>query len=224
MVFPLYQDVEYPESDGKPLGETEAHIQDLLEVRHALKRYFQGQEDVYVGADLFLYYEEGNPRAVICPDAFVARGVRLRGLRRVYKLWEEGAAPCAVFEVTSQETRREDLGSKKDRYARLGVEEYFLHDPLGEYLKPQLQGFRLRDGRYQPIALAPDGTLESLSLGLRLRAEGVWLRLIDGATGKPLLRSEEEADAREAEARAREAMELENRSLREELERLRSGK
>jgi Uma2 family endonuclease len=215
MVVPLYQDVEYPESDGKPLGETDAHIQDLIEVRHALKQFFKGQEDVFVGADMFLYYEEGNSGAAICPDAFVARGVRLRGLRRVYKLWEEGAAPCAVFEITSRDTRSNDLVVKKERYAGLGVEEYFLHDPLGEYLRPQLQGFRLRDGRYHPITPAPDGTLESLTLGLRLRSEGVWLRLIDGATGKPLLRSEEEAEAREM-------AELEIRRLREELERLRS--
>ena len=29
--------------------------------------------------------------------------------------------------------------------------EYFLFDPLGEYLRLPLQGYRLRRGRYEPI-------------------------------------------------------------------------
>jgi putative restriction endonuclease len=74
-----------------------------------------------------------------------------------------------VIEVTSRDTRSDDLGRKKDCYVRLGVEEYFLHDPLREYLKPALQGFRLVAGRYEPIAPAADGSLASHVTGLTLR-------------------------------------------------------
>ena len=38
-----------------------------------------------------------------------------------------------VIEVTSEGSHREDQDKKK-LYADLGIEEYFLDDPLGEYL------------------------------------------------------------------------------------------
>ena len=57
-----------------------------------------------------------------------------------------------IFEVTSSKTRKEDSVTKRDLYAKLGVLEYFLFDPLGDYLKPRLQGYRLEDDRYSPIS------------------------------------------------------------------------
>ncbi len=55
------------------------------------------------------------------------------------------------MEVTSRKTRRKDSGPKKTLYERIGTEEYILFDPFGDYLRPRLQGFRLRRSRYQPI-------------------------------------------------------------------------
>ena len=63
-------------------------------------------------------------------------------------------------------------------YASLGVEEYWLFDPTGDYLAPRLQGFRLHGGEYRPLQSVAmmDGGLslhsEALGLGLRLDAEG----------------------------------------------------
>ena len=97
--------------------------------------------------------------------------------------------------------------------------EYFLHDPLGEYLEPRLQGFRLVRGRYQPLKPAVDGALQSAVTGLTLRNEDGQLRLIDTATGEPLLRIPEvQAARRAAEARVR-AAEEELARLRRELTR-----
>src|SRR5205823_14523193 len=123
-----------------------------------------------------------------------------------------------------------DTGPKKDLYERIRVEEYILFDPLGDYLRPQLQGYRLFRGRYQPIPLAEDGTLLSRTTGLRMKPEGRRLRLIDAATGEPLLWSEETASAwrqeeaarREAEAARRDA-EARVRALEEELKRIRGA-
>ena len=90
-----------------------------------------------------------------------------------YKLWEEGKAPDFVLEVASKSTWREDLGPKRDIYARLGVKEYWLYDPTGEYFSPVLQGLRLAEGTYvrQLAVPSPDGalTLQSDTLGLELR-------------------------------------------------------
>jgi len=100
--------IHYPESDGKPMGETDAHIAQILDLRFSLGRFFRNDSQVYVAADLLLYYVEGDPKEFVVPDVFVARGV-LKRERRVYKLWEEGRAPDVVFEITSASTRREDL-------------------------------------------------------------------------------------------------------------------
>jgi Uma2 family endonuclease len=73
----------------------------------------------------------------------VVQGVA-KGERRTYKLWEEGQLPAVVFEITSRGSRLEELGTKQALYAMLGVREYFLYYPLGEYLRPPLQGYRLQ--------------------------------------------------------------------------------
>src|SRR5262249_42015893 len=89
----------------------------------------------------------------------------------------------------------------------MGVTEYFLFDPLSEYLKPRLQGFELTAHGYQPIPRLADGSLPSKTAGVMLRGEGKRLRLLDAATGEPLLWSDELNAARQTEAKARRAAE-----------------
>ena len=214
--IPLQRDdIHYPESDGKPMAETELHLEETFYLIDALKDRFRDAQDVYVGGDMFLYYVEGDPKKVIAPDVFVVLDVPKRK-RRIYKLWEEGWPPTLIIEVTSADTRKEDQGQKKDLYERLGVAEYLLYDPLGEYLNPRIQGFRLLDGKYQPIPDISKKSLQSRAVGLTFRLEGPRLRLIDTVTGQPLLRSEEVREfARSAEE--------EIVRLRSELERLRGS-
>jgi Uma2 family endonuclease len=190
------------------MGETEVHAAEIMRLILTLRDHFAGRPDVYVWGDLLLYYEEGNPRAVVVPDVFVALGASREPQRRIYKLWEEGVPPTFVIEVTSPSTRRVDLGRKRDLYAGLGVAEYVLYDPLDEYLTPALQGVMLERGAYRPMARDAEGSLVSAALGLRLSLVAGRLRLIDAVTGAPLLSPEEhaaQASARAAEASARAA-------------------
>jgi Uma2 family endonuclease len=218
MSIPLQNEIHYPESDGRPMGETEIHAQVLEDLRFALVRRYADVPDVYVWGNLFLYYREGDPKACVCPDVFLIRGVAKRtdNRRRTYKLWEEGGrVPSLVIELTSESTRDEDV-EKKKLYERLGVEEYFLFDPFAEYLRPRLQGFRLEGGRYQTLPQRVDGLLESRTTGLILKPEGPRLRLMDKETGEALLTAAEADEARlAAEARIR--------SLEEELKGLRGS-
>lgn len=208
----------YPERDGKPVGETDAHRQEILDLIAALTEYFRLDPLVYVSGNLMFYYEDGNPSAVVSPDVFVVRGVP-KGQRRTYRLWQEGVPPAIVLEISSRSTRLEDLGTKRALYAMLGVAEYVLFDPLGEYLTPVLQGFRLVDGEYVRIEPEPDGALLSTALGMRLVPEQGQLGLIEVATGARVLRPAEEAAARRlAEARA-DALAAELERLRAELAR-----
>lgn len=203
--------VVYPERDGRPVAETDVHIEQLLELRETLAWHFRDDPQVYVSGNLLLYYVEGDPNERVSPDVFVVFGVP-KGQRRTYKVWEEGKGPDVVFEITSRGTRREDLGDKKLIYADLGVREYFLFDPLGEYLQPPLQGFRLTPSGYEPMQEEP---LVSELLGLTLKVEEGRLRLYDRRTGQRLLTSHE---ARAAAI----AAEAEIARLRAELERLQS--
>ena len=197
--IPLQRDIHYPESDGEPMAETEIHLDVTIDLIQGLRRRYRNDPEVYVVGNMFLYYIQGDPRAVVSPDVFLVRGVPKTPRRRIYKLWEEGEAPTLVIEVTSDSTRDEDIGKKKAVYERLGVEEYFLFDPLGDYLKPSLQGYRLAGDRYQRIAAEPDGSLRSLTTGLILRLEAdSRLRMVDAETGEPLLSDSEIADRLEA--------------------------
>jgi Uma2 family endonuclease len=205
--------IHYPETDGKPMAETDVHIDVLIYLREALRDYFRDAPQVYVAGNMLLYYEEGNPAACVAPDVFVVQGVP-KGERRIYKLWEEGQPPAVVFEVTSRGTRLEDLGTKRAVYAMLGVREYFVYDPLGEYLQPPLQGYRLHEGEYQRMPPGSAGELVSQVLGLELRLEEGRLRVINSSTGDRLL------TPAEAQA-ARRVAEAELERLRAELARLR---
>jgi Uma2 family endonuclease len=182
-------EIHYPESDGKPF-ESDFHRDEICELIRMLGHQYWVEPDVYVSGNLFFYYVEGDPQAVVAPDIFLVKGVEKR-MRRTYKLWEEGRVPSLIIEVTFGSSQDEDLSTKKQCYEGLGVEEYFLHDPYQDYLDPNFQGFRLVEGRYQPIAPEPDGTLRSLTTGLLLRTEGKRLRLVEGATGEPMLWGDE---------------------------------
>lgn len=220
--IPLERDIHYPESDGRPMAETDLHLDVMFDLIHALKTRYRDDPDVYVGGNLLLYYVKGDPRFSISPDVLVTPGIG-KGRRDTYLLWVEGRMPCFVIEVTSKSTCNEDLEKKKSLYERLGVDEYFLFDPREEYLHPRLQGHRLANGKYQPIPPESDGSLTSRTTGLLLRPEGESLRLIDAETGERLRLVMEEIAAREAEARARREAEERIKALEEEIARLRQA-
>ena len=56
---------------------------------------------MYISGDLFVYCEEGDPRARVAPDVFVVFGVP-NHKRPICKLWEEGEAPAFALEAASR--------------------------------------------------------------------------------------------------------------------------
>ena len=81
-------EIHYPESDGNPMAETDLHQDLMYHVIHTLQAFLAG-EQAYVSGNLLVYYEKGNPRRSVAPDAFVVFGVEQRR-KRTYKIWEEG--------------------------------------------------------------------------------------------------------------------------------------
>ncbi|WP_302884925.1 Uma2 family endonuclease [Kovacikia minuta] len=178
--------IEYPDEDGLPMAESDQTREYLVYATKVLAVFFEHRQDVYASGNLFIYYEEGNPEAVVAPDVFVIYGVENRQ-RRSYKVWQENdRTPNFVLEITSKTTRSKDQGAKKGIYAFLGVQEYYQYDPTGDYLRPPLQGFHLVDGGYVPITTTtlPNGTLvlPSAVLGLELHLIGQEMRFYDPAT------------------------------------------
>lgn len=220
--------VNYPESDGKPTGETEHHKLAMIRIMDILDRHFAGQQ-VHVTGDLLLFYEEGNPKKFVVPDVMVVKAAQ-KFRRRNFKVWAERRVPNVVIEVTSKKTRKRDQVEKPALYRDLGVREYFLFDPLGEYLDEPLMGYRLINGQYERIDYEVPGGLLSEELGLRLRVEedlefyplDAEVRLLDSkeyaelqernalqakalADQKQARADEEQARADEAQTRADEA-------------------
>ncbi len=218
---PLKTPIVYPDTDGAPMAESDPARDYLIYAVEALSLYFQDREDVYVSGNLFIYYKQGIPDAVVAPDVFVVFGVSDRK-RLSYKVWQEGGkTPDFVLEVTSATTRNSDEEEKPQKYAQMEVAEYFQYDPTGDYLQPQLKGSRLVNGKYQSLRgeVLEDGTLSihSQALGLDLRLVDGELRFYEPSTGRRLLSYQELEQARVAESKARQQAEL---ALREAIPRL----
>ena len=215
----------YPESDGKPMAETERHFRELLKNFNRIEDHFAHIPDVYVLGDMMMYYEEGDPRKSISPDIFVAFGIGKKE-RRIYKIWEEGKPPDFVLEFSSKGTYRNDLTSKVQLYASIGIPEYFVYDVDRRYLPTPLMGFRLIGDEYVEIPALANGGLRSETLGLEFHVLEDSLGLYDPEAEAWLKTSAERAeDAEERanqEAEARHKAEAEVARLQAELERLKA--
>lgn len=198
--------IEYPTSDGKPMAETDIHRQNMMDLIETLEDRYANDPQVYVSGNLLMFYEEGNRKKHVAPDVFLVRGVDKLPPRVNYRIWGEGKGPDLVIELTSKTTRNEDRKKKRDLYRDvIKVPEYFLFDPNADWLKPSLQGYRLVDSEYQPIAAVAAHFFPSEVLGLHLVREGCELRLYDPATHRKIPTRRERIAEAEAQSRYSEA-------------------
>lgn len=172
--------IEYPCSDGEPLAESYIHLYAILTTLEVIKQYLSGRQATVL-ANQFLYYAQGFPRLRVAPDVMVIFDVAPGG-RDSYKVWEEGQVPQVVFEMTSQGTQKQDQEQKKNLYEQLGIGEYWLFDPKGEWIPEKLRGYRLEGETYQLIT---DGICQPLQL--RVTVEGELLGFYRLNTGEKLL-------------------------------------
>lgn len=227
----VYGEIDYPTSDGEPMGETDLHRQMMVDLIEALRHYYQYDANTYVSGNILLYYEEGNPQAHLSPDVLVTCGLANHP-RETYKLWLEGKAPDLVVEVTSRSTRLRDVGIKKGLYEAIGVREYILFDPREEYLLPRFQVYR-RDGTGFVPCLIPEQVGYVTELGLTFRVIDGVLRILgpdQQVLPTPLelgrlLDSEREAADKEREAadKEREAADKERRKVESLIQQLRAA-
>ncbi len=204
------------------MAETPLHVDAVLYALATLRNWFASHICVQVGANMFVYYQEGDTTKRLTPDLFVVRGLEALP-ERSYKLWEAGRPPTFVLEVASPSTEERDRGEKQALYASMGVAEYWRFAPTGFLKDPEGARARLAGGvlhglGYVPLESAPDGSIRSEVLGLDVRVDEHpetchLLRFRDPETGQDLLTFRELQEAqieaerlqREAERRQREA-------------------
>ena len=204
------EDVFYPSSDGKPMAENMWQGKAIL---NTVVDLGVAHPDALVAADILMYPEEGNNKNSIAPDVLVGLGLGTHN-RSVYTVWEEGKPPDWVLEVASPSTQTKDRREKLARYAAMGVPECWLFDAKGDAYPrgtPRLQGLKLVDGEYRPLASQLVGgkrMIRSEALGLDVYADGELLRFRDPATGQ-IIRHHPEVKAAAARAEARADREAE---------------
>lgn len=199
MVLSIQKAIDYPTSDGEPLAETYAHMYVMLVTLEALRQYLLGQQATVL-ANQFLYYAQGLPKLRVAPDVMVILGVEPGG-RDSYKIWEEQQVPSVIFEMTSAATKGRDLDYKKNLYEQMGVREYWLFDPRGEWIEGQLLGYRLMNDEYRKIQ-----NNESLVLNLKLGVEGELIEFYRLDNGEKLLSRQELTEALAQERQEKEEL------------------
>ena len=195
---PQLNEIEYPESDGKPMSDNTVQARWIVLLYSNLDLLLP---DDFVAADL-LWYPEPSYVPGLAPDVMVALG-RPKGDRGSYKTWEEGnIQPQIAFEIRSPSNTNKEMRQKLAEYDAYGVEEYYHYDPrpgknvLEVYLR---QGGRLQ---LQPVV----GSFDSPLLGIRFVLLPTGLQILDPA-GEPFRFLTEERHLRLAEQAAREAAE-----------------
>ncbi len=215
--------IHYPTGDGQPVAETYVHFWAIATLAQVLTQYLASQptpqprpryreQPGTVLANQFMYYAQDLPRLRVAPDVMVIFDVAAGG-RDSYKIWEEGQIPAVIFEVTSPKTQEQDQHFKRELYEQMGVPEYWLFDPKGEWMAEQLRGYRLIGEEYvvnpEPI---------SQQLGLRMEVAGTSLNFYRLGDGDKLLTLPEMTQQAESE---RQQAELERQRAERLAQRLR---
>jgi colicin import membrane protein len=244
------EDVLHPEV-GDFIVQTDGHDSDCMYLKMTSKKRLKDDLTAAVLSDCRVDWNIPGVRP-LGPDLAVFFGVSRHINWSTFNVAKEKAKPALVIEVTSPDTRKNDVEIKVDYYYRAGVPLYVIADVTEEKDKErriELIGYEAGPRRYKRVKPDTRGWIWlaplRLWLGLSLDPQGGYTRLacFDPDTGKELgdltavsedldrseqIRQEAEARAEaervraEAEAQARAVAEERIRALEAELKRARS--
>ena len=124
---------------------------------YLLNHHLGNPETTIVTGELFLTRAPRAPaRERVVPDLMVAFNVDPAAFKASngYIITEQNKPPDFVMEIASPKTGSYDVGEKRNRYAALGVPEYWRFDETGDSHGARLGGDQLVNGEYQPIPIA----------------------------------------------------------------------
>jgi Uma2 family endonuclease len=199
--------------------EGDSHRKAKESPMQALSAFFQriGRK-LYLSSELPVYYPGERP---IAPDVMAVLDVETRE-REKWVVAVEGKGLDLVIEVHVAGSAQKDFGERVERYARLGIAEYFIFDRS----RLRLHGHRLAaKGRSYQAIVPQRGRFPSQVLGLDLAVEDEKLRVFYGTAALPdaeemIVRLEATVDEviarkedaeRRADAEAERVAELERR-------------
>jgi len=204
------EDVLHPEV-GDIIVESDPHDSDRGYLKAVSKTRLAHEPASVVLSDCQVDF---NIRGVkpLCPDLALFFGVRRQIAWSSFNVAAEGARPVLVVEVTSPETRSNDIGIKVDYYRRGRVPWYVIADVTieqGQQRRIELIQYHRVGRRYERVAPDDKGRVWlkplNLWLGQARDARGGFMRLAcyDPATGAEVGDYTAISQALEAEARAR---------------------
>jgi Uma2 family endonuclease len=198
---PLPTMYDLPSEDSEELGlPDEFHDFQPKLLRETCVPPTYPTNEIFIGADLNLYYDRNHKGWYKRPDWFMCLGVaasqQQRDMRLSYVIWQEAVSPFLVVELLSPGTEDEDLGQKVREInkppTKWEVYERGLRVPYYAVFDRYINVFRLfqlMPTRYEEVILAEQRFwFEDLQLGLGVwdgayqSIDGQWLRWYD-ATG-----------------------------------------
>lgn len=205
------EDVLHPQ-EGDFHVLTDEHNDDCAYLKYALRKHL-GSKALVLSDHRVDWGKPGvEPHG---PDIAVFFGVRKRKrLGATFYVATEGAIPKLNIEVTSPETRKNDVVIKVDEYYRAGVPLYVIVDVRvrqGKRTRLELIGYRHGPAGYEKMPLDERGWLWLEELKVWIGIEGTRVVCYDHR-GQKILDYAELAEAREAEVRARQAAEAQTKA------------
>ncbi len=171
------EDVLHPQlGDHHVLSDP--HNIDCTYLQVVLKARLAGDASAVVLADCGVYWDEPALRHH-SPDIAVILGVRQRRAWTTFDVAEEGVRPVLIVEVTSPDTRVNDVVTKVRQYALAGVYRYIIVDARERAgtRRLSLTSYRLSPDGYESDPL--DGSGRAW-----LEPAGIWMGVaVDPVTG-----------------------------------------
>ena len=125
------EDVLHPEEEDFHV-HTDGHEVDCIYLRLVAQAQLAGDPSAVVLRDCRVAWDVPGLRPH-GPDIAVIFGVRQRRDWGTFDVAVEGVRPSLIIEVTSPETRHNDLVKKVEHYARAGVPHYVIADVREEH-------------------------------------------------------------------------------------------
>ncbi|WP_028460153.1 Uma2 family endonuclease [Chloroflexus sp. Y-396-1] len=215
------EDVLHPEV-GDFIVHSDRHETDRMYLTAVLRARLEPHGQAIVLSDVRVAWDVPDLRPH-GPDVMVIPGLRERRNWSTFDVAEEGVRPALIIEITSPETRENDVVRKVAHYARAGVAQYVIVDSIERRGEQQLRllDYRLVGDTYrlQPPDARGWVYLEVAGLWLGVEGDHVVCYTDDGTAfgdyatvvqqaAEAEARARQEAAARaEAEAQARAAAE-----------------
>jgi len=173
-VIDALSDVGIVMSEGRPHKKAKSRAADMLGLH-----FKQLGRVVYIAEELAVVYP-GEPS--FCPDVLAVLDVPQPDddPRMAWVVADESKGLGFVLEVLDRGNRRKDLVENVERYARIGIPEYFVYDRANQrIIAHRLASAGAGTMRYERI-VPQGGRYTSMVLGLDLAIQGGTLRFFQG--------------------------------------------